>query len=298
MFKKLLGSVFGGGQQVDAVPNFHERRKAVRRACDVQVEGSCGRQRFSLTIVDLSAAGLLFSCSTQVKLKPKARVRVTNPESLTDHTADLIDCTVVWRRTREADQVQFVGAEFSEPKALGSTWVKGEMEDIGFRGHNLREQRKLCRVAYQAAGTVHLPGGQTACKVLNIGLGGVLIEVQKPLRAGAAVVVELPDTAALPGSSYKATVRHLQHADPSSPFCHGLAFQGLSAEQEQNLKALMVERRRLAWENPGEVDDSGEFEEAPGPALSDEEFEAEKAAILAELAAEDEPQSDSDEAAG
>ena len=290
MFKKLFGSVFGGGSKPeDTGPSFSERRKAVRRPCkDLDVEVVAGRNQFDATVADIGAGGLLLSCSPQVAVKVKATLTLTHPDPA-GGSAPVIQVKVAWTRVREADSTLLIGASYSDPKVMGSSWVKAEMESVGFRGHNLREQRKVVRAKKELPATLMLSGGEIPCNVKNIGLGGLLVQLEKPLRAGAKTTIRVADHPSLTGSTYTGSVRHLQHPFPSSPFFHGLSFESLTAEQEQALKDFISKEWQSAWDGGFHSTEAApvELETVDQGGMSDEEYEAQKAAILAELSEED-----------
>ena len=290
MLKKLFGSLLGGSnepaQQTHA-PNFEERRKATRRKCEIAVEANHARRSFQAVVADLSAGGAMVVCPANLKVKLNATIKLTYPDAGGSYEIQTVECTTLWKRVSSDGATQSVGVKFVDPKSMGKSWVKPTMQEIGFRPHNIREQRKMCRVGCYLRASVKLPGFQgVVCKVKNIGLGGLLLELPKPLRAGATVTVVTAGEDNLPASSYDGVVRHQQHPDPSAPFAHGLSFTELSEEQKADIQAFMIEQRKLGdkatltWEE--EV--AREAELAAASAEPSEEDAAEQAAYEAEKA--------------
>lgn len=305
MFKKIFGSLMGGGDTAPVVhpPNFDERRKATRRPCEVGVEATHARKTFNAVVSDLSVGGATVVCPANLKVKVNSVMKLTYPEISGTYEVQTVDSVVVWKVVDEDGATQRVGVKFTDQKAMGKSWVKPTMQEIGFRPHNIREQRKLCRVGCYVRASVKLPGFQgVICKIKNIGLGGLLLELPKPLRAGATVTVVAQKDDNLPASTYEGVVRHQQHPDPSAPFAHGLSFTSLTEEQKENIKAFMIEQRKLGdqatltWQE--EIARDAELAAAENEEVDEEAeaaYEAEKARILAEALAGDDEE---DEEAG
>lgn len=248
MFKKLFGGLVGGGGSAEPVACFDQRRATARRSCSLEMEVWYGRKSFHAILVNMSVGGLCLKCSTPQKVKPKAVLRVTYPEPIPKVDVMTVDCLVRWVRTRDSDGSQMIGVEFKDKKGMGKSWVKAKMQDIGFRPYNLKDQRKNFRLPCHLKTDIVLGGGTLDGVVKNIGLGGLLVQMAKPLRAGAEVDIKL--TGAVAGT-YTGTVRHQQHPDPGSPFSHGLAFSGLTDEQSEGIKAFLIEQQKSQWGKAG-----------------------------------------------
>lgn len=300
MFKKLFNSLFGGKsvpepEPVVDVPNFHERRKGIRRPCRFSVEGWLGREQFEATVIDMSGGGLLFTCPPETDLKPGLKVELTYPEFLQNVELDTVEFKVVWTRVRESESLLYVGVTMADPSKASKSWFKAKMKAVGFRGHNLREQRKVCRVKCELPATLVLMSAEMPCVIRNIGLGGLLLEMKKPVRVGSQLEIRIEDHPTLSTWTLEAMVRHFYHPDPDSPFLHGFLFRGLTSEQEHAVQEFMIEQREKIWQSApvtSFVDASAEDAEEPetwdeDELLSDAEFEREKAAVLKEIEAEE-----------
>ena len=311
MLKKLFGSLLGGSNepaQQNHAPNFEERRKATRRKCELSVEANHARRSFQAVVVDLSAGGAQVICPANLKVKINSPIKLTYYDGSDAYKIQTIECSTIWKRVSADGTTQSVGVKFVDQKSMGKSWVKPIMQEIGFRPNNIREQRKMCRVGCYLKASVKLPGFQgVVCKVKNIGLGGLLLELPKPLRAGATVTVVTAGDDNLPANSYDGIVRHQQHPDPSAPFAHGLSFTGLTEEQKTDIQSFMIGQRKLGdkatltWEEEiareAELAAAGETSEED--AAEQAAYEAEKARILAAALAgeldDDEEEEEEDE---
>ena len=282
----------GGSLEVPGNPfRLAQDRKAARRCCDIEVEGWFGRTHYQGAVVDLSASGLRIKNPNPIKVKGNGVLSVTYPEPIGRVEKLTVECLVKWARVTPEGE-QFIGLEYKEPKELGSSWVKQIMQDLGFRGYNLKEQRKELRVNCNFKATVSLGGTSVACTLQNIGLGGVFIEMLKPLRAGATVNLRVLENPHLPGGTYAATVRHQQHPDPSSPFGYGLAFSDLSSEQQAAIEKFVTGRAAPVWQSASDEDDQ-DFEISE---IQDEEDGVENIEIpdLQSILDETEPEEEDD----
>lgn len=254
MFKKLFGGLLGSSETPSA-PNFEQRRKTARRASDIAIEASLGRSSFPVTVVDMGIGGLRLHNQSPRKLKNKAVLKLTYPEPIPKHDTLTIDAVIRWTKVRHSDSSQFIGVEFKDQKSMGKSWVKAKMGDLGFRPYNIREQRKNYRVGAKLPASLDIGAGAVNCAIKNIGLGGFLVNLRKPIRAGATISLKIGDNPSLPSTTYTATVRHQQHPDPGSPFGYGCAFTELSAEQEDALRSFLIEQSEAQWEKAAEWSD-------------------------------------------
>jgi c-di-GMP-binding flagellar brake protein YcgR len=247
MLKKLFGGLLRGRNQSSQEElTFEQRRKAARRPCHFEVECRLGRSDFTAEVVDMSAGGIRIHVHEPVKLKPKSILHLTYLDS--KDVVQTVECLTRWTRERDADGSMFAGVEFKDPKGLGRSWVKSKMQEIGFRPYNVREQRHDYRVNCRLKAQVNLGGTLVPCQVKNVGLGGLFIELSKPIRAGAEVEVKLLENSEFPAQSFGATVRHQQHPEPASPWGYGLAFKSISLDQANTIRDYIQKRQKEEWE--------------------------------------------------
>lgn len=253
MLKKLFGDLFGKKLENEApAPTLEQRRKAVRRPCDFEVEGWLGKRAFTARVVDIGVGGMCLCLDEPVTLKQQTVVSVTYPEQLRNCESLTVDTLARWTRMRPHDGAQLVGLEFKDPKGMGKSWVKVKMHDLGFASYNIREQRKHIRVTGGFKATVQIAGEAVPCAVKNVGLGGVYVELPKPLRAGATVTLRVLENADLPSAGLEVTVRHQQHTDPSDPFGYGLAFNDLEPSFRAALESYILKRQADLFEKESE----------------------------------------------
>lgn len=249
MFKKLFGSFAASKRDsVATAATFDERRKLARRSCEIEVEARLGREEFAVNVIDLSAGGLRLHLESPKKFKPKGVVKLTYAEPIGRHDLLTVEGITRWIKERASDGAQFVGVEFKDPKSLGRSWVKAKMQEIGFRPHNIKEQRKLQRVSCSLPAVLNVGGQEVSAVVKNLGLGGGLLELTKPLRAGSEVSFRITEEAELKATTLSGLIRHQQHPDPSAPFGHGLSFPSLSQEQQSALERYIHRRRQEQWD--------------------------------------------------
>lgn len=249
MFKKLFGGLLGGSQDSSEEARvFEQRRRLARRPCSIEAEAKVGRSGFMVTVVDLGPGGMRLHCEQPMKAKPKTVVKVTYPGEIPKHDVLTVEGVVKWSKIRESDGSEFVGLEYKDQKALGRSWVKAKMHDLGFASYNLKEQRADHRVIAQLPGTLDLAGTKLKCAIIDIGLGGLFLQLHQPLRPGATIDVMVDENPRLPKTVYRATVRHQQQFDPADPFGYGCAFTQLSEQQREDLREFLVTQHAENWE--------------------------------------------------
>lgn len=271
---------------MDTTPVFLERRKGIRRPCSYYVEGWLGQQSFDATVRDMSGGGLLFTCSDDIVLQRGAKVELIHTDPAMNAELNAVEFIVLWTRVKPSENLRYVGVTFADRSLIAKSWFKVMMKTVGFRGHNLREQRKFCRVNCEMPAALVLTSQELPSTVVNLGLGGLRIECQKPIQVGAQIAVRM-EHPSLSQWKVEAMVRRLEHPSPDSPFVHALLFRGLTEEQNEAIQDYMVEQRKSLWESAAaEVEDELEEEldeTSEGEDLSEEHFEQEKAAILREI---------------
>lgn len=248
MFKKLFGGLGKGRAPDSDARSFEQRRKASRRPCSIEVECNVSKKGYMAEVVDMGVAGLRLHSESPMPVKPKSVMHVTYAGNLPKVQDLTTECIVRWSKMREADSTQFIGLEFKDPKGLGKSWVKAKMQDVGFQSWNLKELRSQHRVVAQLPATLGVSGELRNCALINIGLGGIYIELHQALRAGATIMVKVGKNDRLPPTTYTAVVRHQQQHDPGDPFGYGCSFQGLTPEQTDDIKAFLVEQHAANWE--------------------------------------------------
>ena len=276
MLKKLWSGLFGKNEPIanDDDGDFAQRRKSSRRNCEFNVDGMLGRRGFCATVVDMSAGGMKVQCSKPIGVKNKSVLKLTYPNPIKGCTNMTVECVARWSRMRESDGVQFVGVEFKDRKKIGSSWVKPKMKDLGFQSYNVREQRQDMRIACRLPASITVAGTKLKCAIRDIGLGGLYLELQKPLRGGAEVSVQVEGNSSFPATTFEAKVLHQQHPEPGAPFGHGVLFRSLSTEQTEQLKEYLLLQREKQWE-----DTSVELDFVYAPSLEQEEDELEDVEI-------------------
>lgn len=282
MLKKLFGGILGPRTEGQSARTFEQRRKLARRPCEIEVEVGVGRKGHMATVVDLGPGGMRLRCDQPMGVKPKTLVRVTYPGTIPKHDVLTVECLVRWTKIRQADGAEFVGLEYKDQKALGRSWVKARMQDLGFSSYNLKEQRAHHRVVAQVPGTLDIGGTTRNCAIIDIGPGGLFIQLHQPIRAGAVIDIKVKDNPRLASTLYTATVRHQQQADPGDPFGYGCSFTRLTPEQSEAIEEFLVAQHEENWERTEDWPDLLYVASAEAAASADDVEIPDLASILAE----------------
>ena len=172
-----------------------ERRQTTRIPCCYQVSCQLNGEAFPATVSDMGLGGMRLLLPR--RLAAEARLVVEQSDLSERGTVEL---TVVWTRQLRSGEVETGVAYEGPPERLEQSWIKPALQRLGFEAR--AERRQHVRVGLSAGGHLEFAGQQVPCTVVDLGLGGALIEGPQPppsLREGEScqLVVDIPDCSPL-----------------------------------------------------------------------------------------------------
>jgi len=167
-----------------------ERRQTIRVDCCYQVSCAIEGEEVPGTVSDMGLGGLRL-------LVPK---RLPNGTILTLGQKDLgsgeVETRVIWTRQLRSGEVETGLAYEGPPARLEQSWIKPALQRLGFEIMPEHERRQHVRVNLSAAGRLNVGDRQLPCTVMDLGLGGALVEgTDGGLQTGDActLTVDIPD---------------------------------------------------------------------------------------------------------
>ncbi len=149
---------------------FPERRQTIRVDCCYQVGCAIEGEEFPGTVSNMGLGGMRL-------LIPR---RLPNGSELTLTQADLdagsVNSKVIWTRELRGGEVETGLAYEGPPGRLQQSWVKPALQRLGFEVMPQHERRQHVRVNVKTTASLEAAGRKTPCTVVDLGLGGALVE--------------------------------------------------------------------------------------------------------------------------
>lgn len=177
-----------GPEAADGTSLLQERRQTTRVDCCYQVDCTLDGAEFAATVINMGLGGMRFLAPHQLAADDLVSLRqpglVLAP----------VTVRVVWARQQGSSSAFETGVVYMGPvQQLDSSWVKSALQRLGFEGA-VNERRRHLRTQVDAQGVVHLEGVPLVCRVLDLGLGGALIQTDHPIpraREGSPLLLEV-----------------------------------------------------------------------------------------------------------
>lgn len=176
-----------------------ERRQTIRVDCCYQISCSIQGEELGGSVSDMGLGGMRL-------LIPR---RLPNGTIITLEQKDLgsgaVEARVIWTRQLRSGEVETGLAYEGPPARLEQSWIKPALQRLGFEIMPEQERRQHVRVNLSAAGHLNMHNRQIPCTVVDLGLGGALVEGPPPLdgmQAGdtCMLTVQIPDCEPLAAS--------------------------------------------------------------------------------------------------
>lgn len=204
-----------------------ERRRRVRVRCYVRVQLQDGKQQAGAVVTDIGMEGVRLK--TPLPLEPEQQVVLVYPDETQGNELGKVVCRTVW--VKQARDQSIAGLTYSDTREnMRRSWVKYVLEELGFDEKRTFQRRKLIRAQGEVPARVFADqafGG----KVLNLGLGGALLQCDEPLAIGQEVELEICLWRILPALKLGCKVVASREEAPGGPRLHSMLFSGLAPEQ-------------------------------------------------------------------
>ena len=207
-----------------------ERRNTMRVDCCYQVECTRPEGSFKASVINMGLGGMRLLSAQELQAEECFSVQQADMGSLS--------VRVVWCRPRSTGDNFETGVVYRDGlEQLENSWVKGALRRLGFETRSLYERRRTLRARISVQADLTLAGKVYGCTMLDLGLGGALVETPKPIlgvQEGAKVNLAVQLEGAEPLSARIVYSRQLEGGSEQ----HGLCFD---ADRLTQAQARLVE---------------------------------------------------------
>lgn len=226
MFKnQIQGLQSAGGATLE------ERRRMIRVRCYCHVEVQLSDERVKGVVTDLGVDGLRLKCP--VKLSEGAEVDIRYPG------ADGVKCQVIWSQPHPRYVESVSGLRYQT--SLENSWVKLMLQELGFDDSKVYTRRKFIRANASIPARLEAPNkSQLQARVVNLGVGGALIEMDEEFPRDTVVNLDMSLWRILPALSLPAVVVGARREPDNGNVLCGVRFDELNPNQVELLGKYVV----------------------------------------------------------
>ncbi len=216
-----------------------ERRRLVRLKCRYAVTCEVEKAAFRAVVVDMGVQGLRLETPERLKRGQVAHVTYSTPHAA--FAVDSVRCVVSWVRRNGQGQLE-AGLRYEDQEEnLEKSWVKVILREMGFDAASIFQRRKARRVVAMLTVQLRRPGGAVMnARVLNLGVGGALLQIADPLDRGQTLLMDLGPVKGLPVLPVSAEVLTCRYEPRSESWFCGVRFRNLSDRQLDLLSRYLI----------------------------------------------------------
>jgi c-di-GMP-binding flagellar brake protein YcgR len=216
-----------------------ERRRLVRLKCRYPVTCELERSAFRAVVVDMGVQGLRLEIPERLKRGQVVHVTYTGAQG--HFAVDSVRCQVNWTRRNLHGHLE-AGLSYEDLESnLERSWVKVILRELGFDAVSIFQRRKARRVVAMLNVLLRRPGrGGLNARVLNLGVGGALLQTLDPFERGQVLTMDLGPVKGLSVLSVSAEVLTCRYEPRSQSWFCGVRFQGLADRQLDLLSRYLV----------------------------------------------------------
>lgn len=216
-----------------------ERRVTPRLRCyyPVSCASAASQQARSARVTEMSRQGMRMEIAEPYKRGSSVNVTYTSP-----HPQATVRCKVRWTRKRASGN-HWMGVTYED--APDASWVGYVLQELGFEDSDVFCKRRNIRLPAELQAEVRTPQGEMLSSgvVINLGVGGALVEMQRSLSGDREIVLALraPDVA-LPAW----LLRVRPSPDRKSSHLGHIRFQEMTKAQTRHLGQHLISLLRAA----------------------------------------------------
>ncbi len=231
MFKnQIQGLQSAGGTTLE------ERRRMIRVRCYCHVEVEQGAEKVKGVVTDLGVDGLRLKCP--VKLDEGAAINIRYPGT----DAGGVKCQVIWSNPHPRYVESISGLKYDDSSDnLRQSWVRLVLQELGFDESRVYQRRKFIRANASIPARLEAPNkSQLTARVVNLGVGGALLEVNEEFPRDTPVELDMSLWRILPALSLGGVVLDSRRDPESGLVLTGMRFGEMNPQQVELLGKYVV----------------------------------------------------------
>lgn len=238
LFQNLLGLVT---PRAEEDLSAEERRELIRLRCRIPVTVASEAEVHQAVVTDLGLKGL--QVKVGARLRPEEQVQVTHASAPDEFEHATLRCRVKWTRKRRMDRENLVGLLFDEsPEVVEGSWVRYVLNALGLDEEHVFQRRAHIRASASIMADIYdldrrrLDSGQ----LVNLGLGGALVQTPERLQEGLDVLVEVGPLNRLPVLELEGRVLRSRGDSDLRGFLHSIQFRDLGPDEMSALGDYVI----------------------------------------------------------
>ncbi len=206
-----------------------ERRRQVRVRCYCRVKVTTSEgDTFRATVTDIGIDGMRLR--SPIGIKPRSKLVIEYAHGEAEKAGGDICCEVVWvNKVANAFVAGVVYRDTAENRRR--SWVMSLLQELGFDESKTFQRRRHIRAEGMIPARLFYEGDRIDGMVVNLGLGGALMEGEADLTEGTSVELSMCLWRILPALNLKGTLLNCRSESISERFLYSIKFSELSASQ-------------------------------------------------------------------
>ncbi len=236
---RWLGSMVAGlksfGVDSEKTP---DRRRSIRVHSQLAVDFSLGDRSGQAQVVNIGLGGL----HLYLDIEPERGDIITLLDPASGRAKPVgIKCAVQWVRKMPRSTRLLVGVNYDEkPENLSRSRLAQMLSELGFLENLLYSRRRKRRVKARLQVGVNAKAQELEGIILNIGVGGVLLECKQELASDAPLTLSIGPAGRLYALTVAGEVRHCQTGEGG--WQYGIRFLHLNPDQVKLLGKYVLEQ--------------------------------------------------------
>ncbi len=211
--------------------NLSERRRALRVRCYAHVELTIDGEKYKGVATDIGLEGIRVK-SVGAPLIAGSDIAVRYPGSTPGFELGVVRCQVLWAQRVGREFV--AGLRYADSKEnMRRSWIRYLLMELGFDETRTYQRRKHIRVDGSLPARVFSEGEQFLVepRVVNLGVGGALLEARNEGVRGIPVEVEISLWRILPTLCLAGHVIDVRQEPGTGLWLHSVQFTALDSDQ-------------------------------------------------------------------
>jgi len=196
-----------------------EKRRVLRSPCDWPVKVQASEETWTGTALDVSSRGLRLALPLDASLKRGQEIELHSLRPVRSRLANQARAVVRWYRKEKA--CLLVGVSVAQLKEVEQSWLYALLASVFSKGGE--QKRSSLRVHCSLEVNFRSSHGVFSGRLLDLSIGGGLLETEASLTVGGQVEITLGPCAPLPALLLIARLQRV--AKSGEFFLYGLRFQ-------------------------------------------------------------------------